>query len=628
MNDSLRSLPRIVFTRRRPAVLAVAALAVLVYANSVGNSFAYDDSHIIVDNEAIQSLASLPAALLEPYWPEEFGQELGLWRPLTTAALGLQWVLWHGNPAGFHLVNVLLHGAASVLVLLFLAELLPFAAAVAAALIFAVHPVHVEAVANIVGIAEPLAAAFFLAACIFYLRRRGRLRVGDVALLTGLYAAAFLTKESAIALPGALLLLDAATGRLRPRGLGAYLRRRLPLYGVLAAAAALFVAARLSVLGSVAHPFPPLGADVLQDVNRFWTIFSVWPHYVRLLFFPADLSADYAPLVIPLAYGPTLAAVVGIFEPLVFLALAAVIWRGAEPVSPDADSRRTLATGILWFVLTMLPVSNLFFLSGVLLAERTLYTPSVGFVLGIGWLGAHVARRLPAATLAALAVALAAMTVRTVTRNPTWYDTASVMETLIEEHPESGRAQWILGTYYMRSGKPELGKQAYARALETLGYHYPLLIDLGRDYMNAGETEDAERILRRAWYLWPDLARAPFLLTVLYSGQQRWDEARQTALAALNNDPADPVAYHLLANVYAAMDSTGQAIRARRHAIQNGEDEHWQQWYWLAQLLVRDGRPGEAAAVLDSARSRATSQDARRAIDALARSATASPGTF
>lgn len=618
MNRSWNRFLRAVFSHRRTAIMAVTAAALLVYANSLGNSFAYDDTDIVAENEAIHSLGTLPSALLEPYWPS-FGRELGLWRPVTTGVLGLQWALWGGNPVGFHLVNVLLHATASVLVLLLLAELVPLAAAVAGALVFAVHPVHVEAVANVVGIAELLAAVFFLAACLVFVRRRVRLGAGALAAITGLYAAAVFTKESAVTLPGALLLLDAACGELDlrdPRAYTKYLKRRAPLFLALAAVAGLLFTGRARVLGTIAHPFPPLGADVLQEVNRLWTVVSVWPHYVRLLFFPADLSADYAPLVIPVAQGPTLEFFLGILEAALFLTLAGATWRH-RPTLPEHDSERSIAAGILWFVITILPVSNLFFLSGVLLAERTLYTPSVGFALGIGWLGARIARRTPTLAGATLAAALAAMSLRTVTRNPTWHDTASVIETLIAEHPESGRAQWILGNYYVQTGRIDEGIAAYRRALQILGYHYPLITDFGRDLINQGQDEEAERMLRHAWQVFPDFARAPFLLTVLYARQQRWQDARETALAALRADSADPVAHHLLANIYTALDSTEQAIRARRAAIRHGEGEHWQQWYWLAQALLRAGRADQAAAALDSARARTTSGEARRTIDAL-----------
>ncbi|MBI4519810.1 MAG: tetratricopeptide repeat protein [Gemmatimonadetes bacterium] len=635
MSHAIPGAVRSIFSQRRPALIAVAALAGLLYANSIGNRFAYDDTDIILDNEAIHSLSTLPAAVARPYWPE-FGRELGLWRPLTTAALGLEWALWGERPAGFHVVNMLLHASASVLVLVFLAELLPLAGAVAGAIVFAAHPVHVEAVANIVGIAELLAAIFFLAACTLFLRRRTALTPATIAAITALYAAACFTKESAITLPAVLLLLDAAGGEMDWRQPLPYVKKRLVLFVALAAVAAALLAGRALVLGSIARPFAPLGADVLEGANRFWTVVSVWPQYVRLLFFPADLSADYAPLVIPVVFGPTLEVVLGLFEAAVFLALVYLTWR-AEPPAPAVSrptqlgnglaspSQRTLAVGVLWFVLTILPVSNVFFLSGVLLAERTLYLPSVGFCLAVGWLGIQVYRSVPALAAGALAAAVVALGFRTITRNPTWYDTASVMETLIAEHPESGRAQWILGTYYMELDRIDEGKAAYGRALNILGYHYPLLIDVGRDLLNAGQDDEAERLLSDAWAQWPELARAPFLLTVLYTRQGRWQEARSAAVAAVAADSTDGVAHHLLATTYAALGSTNRAIDHRRLAIRHGEGEHWQQWYWLAELLLQTGRNDDAAAALDSASVRADTDDARRAIQGLTRQVSAPP---
>jgi len=156
----------------RSAALLVGILAALVFANSLANEYAYDDRHIIVDNTAIHSLETLPGSLVTPYWPTAYGRELGLWRPVTTGAFGVQWMLGGGSPLLFHLVNVLGHAAASVLVLVLLAHLMSLPAALAAGLLFAVHPVHVEAVANVVGFSEVFSTAALLAACLVHVRTR------------------------------------------------------------------------------------------------------------------------------------------------------------------------------------------------------------------------------------------------------------------------------------------------------------------------------------------------------------------------------------------------------------------------------------------------------------------------
>jgi len=146
----------------RVAALFAGAVAVLIFLNSLENGFAFDDIQIILENPGIHSLETLPEALISPYWPGEYGKGLGLWRPMVTGVFGLEWALWGNSPVGYHLVNVLYHGAVTFLVVLLLGEILPVAGAFLAGLLFALHPIHVEAVANVVGMAELQAAFFFL----------------------------------------------------------------------------------------------------------------------------------------------------------------------------------------------------------------------------------------------------------------------------------------------------------------------------------------------------------------------------------------------------------------------------------------------------------------------------------
>ena len=103
------SLPalQVVVRDRRAALLLVMVLAALVHANTLTNGFAYDDHLIIANNEAIQSLETLPAAVLAPYWPGIYGQQNGLWRPTSQLLFGLQWIAADGAPWLFHLTNLL-----------------------------------------------------------------------------------------------------------------------------------------------------------------------------------------------------------------------------------------------------------------------------------------------------------------------------------------------------------------------------------------------------------------------------------------------------------------------------------------------------------------------------------------
>ena len=147
----------------RSAALLAGALAVSVYANSLVNGFAYDDARVILDNTELHSFETLPGAVFKPYWHGKEGEiSLGLWRPTTTLLFGLEYAVAGDKPALYHAANVVGHGLVTLLVVLVLAELVAVPMAFAAGLLFAVHPVHVEAVSNVVGGAEGVATGFFL----------------------------------------------------------------------------------------------------------------------------------------------------------------------------------------------------------------------------------------------------------------------------------------------------------------------------------------------------------------------------------------------------------------------------------------------------------------------------------
>ncbi|MEQ9401782.1 MAG: hypothetical protein RJQ04_21630 [Longimicrobiales bacterium] len=598
------------------AAATVAVLAAAVHVNSLPNDFAYDDVHIILENPGIQSLETLPGALTEPYWPGVYGRELGLWRPATTLLLGLQYAVAGRDPGLYHAVNVLGHAATSALVVVLLSLLLSVPAAWAGGLVFAVHPVHVEAVANVIGVAEILSTFFYLLACILLLRGPDRPSWGRVAAIGLCYALAFGAKESAVTLPGVVLLLDAARRRLRFRDLGAYLRDRWPVYAVLAGVAATLLTLRFRILGSIANPFGPLGADLLAEIPKIWTLAEIWSHYVRLMVFPLDLSSDYSPNVIPISLGWNAANLVGLLLALGILAGALVAWRRGA-LGPGSDSARAAALGVVWFGITISPVSNVFFLSGVLLAERTLYLPSVGFAALAGWLVVRLARDRPRVAWAGLAVVVLLMGARSWERNPTWRDNLTVFETLIEDYPYAGRSQWVLGDLFFQRGRPADGLVSYRAAIDILGPHYQLITEIAKKLIAAEYVDAAERLLLYSYRQDPELTVAPGLIAVIRSekgdavGTERW------ARIALALESDDPVRHHLLAWALAEQGRWEEAAEARLGAIAHGEGDYWQQWVSLAHLEAQAGDTAAARAALDSARVKAVSQGGGQQVDSL-----------
>ena len=308
---------------------------------------------------------------------------------------------------------------------------------------------------------------------------------------------------------GLLFLLDGARHNVEVKDALSYVRRRWAIYVSLAVAAGLILIARYAVLGSIASSLPPLGAALLrEDVFRIWTVASTWPHYFRLLFFPLDLSVDYAPAVIPLAFGWTASGVLGALLVLGTLGLALRLW-GKQTLGVDRAPPRLFSFGVLWLVITLSPVSNLLFLSGVILAERTFYLPSVGFVLLLAWIGAELYKERRHVAQGALILVLTLMSFRTVTRIATWRTNSTVFDTLIREHPESARAQWVIGDTYHSVGNRHAGNRAYRVTISLSNGNYVVLMEVGTRLLAYGETQAAEALFRRAWEEYPDIELAP-----------------------------------------------------------------------------------------------------------------------
>lgn len=603
-------------TDRRTAFLLVGVLAAAVYLNSLPNEYAYDDRHIILNNEDIQSIETLPGALVAPYWPHDYGRELGLWRPVATAIYGIEWIAGGGHPLLFHVVNVALHVAATLVVLALLLELISLPAAFAGGSIFAVHPVHVEAVANVVGLAEVLSTLCVVGACLVHIRG-GPISTWRTSLLVGLlYLVGFGTKESAVTLPGLILLVDAARGRLGLAELPAYLSARWRAYCVMLVVAVGMLVGRYLVLGSIAAPFAPLGAHLLEELPRIWTLGEVWMHYVRLWVFPLDLSADYSPNVIPITFTWQIENVLGVTLALVILMLSLIAWR-RPAMEPGKVTSRAAAFGVVWFLIAISPTSNALFLSGVLLAERTLYLPSVGLAAATGWLCVRLAQDRRRLAWGGLTVAVLASSVRVWTRNPTWRDTETALATLVRDYPQAGRSQWILGDQFLAAGRVDQALFSYRAAINALGSHYTLLTDIARRLRSVERYGAAERLLELATRERPDFSLAYSLLALIRSDHWDPEGAERYARRTVELEPTDVTRWYLLAWALAAQDRMDEAREVRAHAEAIGHSWFWATHMYDAYDLWDRGDSAGAYAALDSTSAWLTAELGRAKLDSV-----------
>lgn len=461
----------------RSWLAAVAGVALLAAAAGVLNQFANDDLHIILSNDRLHTLANWRLILGSPYWPPPFSPDL--YRPLTSLLLAVEWMLGHGDPLVFRLVSAGLYAGTAVLLLQLGSRILPGPFALAAALLFAVHPVHVEAVALAVGQAELLVALASLAAVIRYLdaRRRGdgRLSVRDWAVLGLLYLAAALSKEHGLVLPGLLLVVELCllAGPWRPR-----LGGLAPGYASLLLLGLGMLALRSRVLGGVAGSFTAEALAGVPFTGRLLTLLQLIPEWLRLFLWPAHLRADYSPreFVASTGLGP---------REILGLGIAAV----AVPVLLARRRAPAAALGVVWAAVALFPVSNVLVPSGVFLAERTLFLASVGAVLGAAALAAALAPP-PRWLGAGVAVLVLFGLARSIERQRVWRNDAILSVRTVQDAPRSFRAQRAYGDLLFDLGQRELAEAAYrdALALAPPGSVWRVRNDLARRYRAMGET--------------------------------------------------------------------------------------------------------------------------------------------
>ncbi len=577
-------------------VIGGAALAaILVFANSLANGFAFDDVWIIQNRDLVHGLGNLPQLLTADYWSDRLGS--GLYRPFTLLTFAFDWWLWGGAPFGFHLLNVLLHAAVTAGLMALLLHFFPRWAALLGGVVFAVHPVHTEAVANVVGRAELLSAVAVVPACLIYVgavRRGQRIGACRVAAIAALYAVALLSKESGVVLPALLLILDLpGLARGDIRRLGIYARSRAPLIGVLSTVLVAYLAARWLVLGSPLESVPDwVFAPDASLSTRFFTMARVWPRYLQLLFFPIELSADYSPAVILPVGGLTFMGALGIalLASLAFLAVATF------------RRRPGVAVAVAWAAIALLPVSNLLVVTEIALAERTLYLPSVAvsILAAVAILAVRAPLRVWLSAGVAFWIAIASFI--TVTRNPVWRSTDSVFEDLLKLHPESARVLWWLGQRRLHLGDWEGAKQWFYRSLEVWPYQAQYLGEFAVDLKEHGEMAEAERMAERAVALMPRHADNHILLCVIRLQRDDPTGALEAADRASEAVGERELLYWLRADAYERLGEFADAASAAETALRlRGSETAWQNWLRLARLRVASGDTAAALAALETA---------------------------
>jgi tetratricopeptide (TPR) repeat protein len=581
-------------------------LTFLAFSNSFSAGFVLDNKIHLLQDPRIRELTGQNIRLILQHtywWPTG---ETGLYRPFTTLSYLFNYaVLGNANvPAGYHCINFLLHVSNVFLVYALARRLLrEFWPAFFAAAIWAVHPVLTESVTNMIGRSDLLSAMAVLSGFLMYLKATESAGLRRLAWFGGLMAVTAVgvsSKESSVVIVGVIALYELTWWKERKPG-------RTLLLGCIATllpiAAMLYQRSKVLAASQPADfPFtdnPIVGAD-------FWigrlTAIKVIARYLGLILWPANLSSDYSYAQIPLAHSALADWLVCIA--VLAAALLAVALYGWN---------RTAFFLTSFAAMTFVPVSNLLFPIGTIMAERFLYLPAIGLlaylVMAIYAVGNRVRSKRFAP--AVLCVFITAFALRTWVRNGDWQDELAMAEASVRTSPnsykvhgqlasvlylngatgsdldraieEAGRAMAILdslpdsrntpGVYRLAGGlyiakgdslhehDSSEGVHEYQRALQLLERSVALDEIARAEYDRTGGAEWARRHPGVAGAGKAD-PEARWLLAAAYWRLGKMEEAVAAASEALALHPASPEGYQQISYVFAAQDRMNDAAVA------------------------------------------------------------------
>ena len=547
----------------------VVALTFVAYSGTLAFGFVFDDRSQVLENYTIQSWRYLPGYFTSHVWSYyDPGGPGNYYRPVFLLWLRLNHALFGLEPPGWHLTSVAAHVFVTLLVYwLALRVLRDQLTAAVTALIFGLHPGHIEAVAWVSGVTEPLLALLLIPSFLCYLNQRERARPERAWRLLSLlfYALAMLTKETALVLPMMVFgyewifrcRLEEPAGSVGRQIRGAI--RRVAPYLVLTG---VYLIVRAAALKGLAHALTPLplGTMVFTWPSLLW-------FYLKLLVWPVGVSPFYdMPYVTLPGFSNCLLPAGAV------VAAAILLWAWSRKAGEGTASggrleeSRAVAFASLWLLLPFIPLLNLsFFPEGEIAHDRYLYLPSVGFSIlaAMAWRHISLGRaRLfgqPAAqVISALALACL-LGIGTVTQSLYWADDLLLYYRGASMAPRNGLVQNNLAIIMGERGLHDVAVKLFHQILNRNPNSSRANYNLGYAYYRLGRLAEAEWYLTRAIALNPTDANEYLYLGLTRFKMGRADEAALLIRHAIELQPEAP-GYHFALGV--VLESKGELERA------------------------------------------------------------------
>jgi protein O-mannosyl-transferase len=524
-----------------------------VYFNALFGGFVYDDNSQIVGNPWIRDIRNIPTIFFKGVWSFQSGLSTSnYYRPLMHIVYMLNYHLFGLNPWGFHLVNILFHCGASVLVFLIIRRLLnermPAASPVylspafLAAILFATHPIHTEAVTWIAGLPDVSFTFFYLLSLYFYISFRDGAKGGYLLSIFS-FSVATLFKEPALTLPIMLIAYDHLVKKSDETILDG-IKRYIP-YAVVSG---VYLLVRYYVLRSFVPTESYLGLSTYQLIIN---VFPLFREYLTSLLWPSNLNFWHTFHPISSLFEAN--GMISVFVTAIYFVVAAAAYR----------RNKTVFFGLSLIVVPLLPAFYIKAIGGKPFAERYLYLPSVGFVLllavFLSWIKEKLPRGVISITIAVLVI-VGLYAVGTIKRNNAWKNNFTFWSDTVMKSPDSAIAHNELGLVY--------GSKAVDRAISEFQAALQLNPDyaeahnnLGLAYGAKGQFDRAISEFQAALLVNPNLVEAHNNLGMAYGTKGQFDRAISEFQTALRINPEFELSRYYLASTYLEIGNVEMARR-------------------------------------------------------------------